>query len=45
MLDADDYHHIIRLPEDKGEGFGRFMGWIGKQFKKLIFAIRQIFTG
>jgi hypothetical protein len=45
MLDADDYHHIIRLPQDKGEGFGRFMGWIGKQFKKLIFAIRQIFTG
>lgn len=45
MLDADDYHHIIRLPEDKGEGFGRFVTWVKKQFKKLIFAIRQIFTG
>jgi hypothetical protein len=45
MLEADDYHHIIRLPEDKKENIGRLGWWFRKQFKKLLFAIRQIFTG
>jgi len=41
MLDADDYYHIIRLPENKGD----FWWWLQRQGKKLLFAIRQIFTG
>lgn len=40
MLDADDYNHIIRLPENKGDRW-----WLIKQRNKLIFAVRQIFTG
>jgi hypothetical protein len=46
MLDADDYNHIIRLPENKGEEWGeRSRWWLKRQFRKLKFAIRQIFTG
>jgi len=47
MLDADDYYHIIRLPENKEKvEWGEFnWWWVQRQLKKLLFAIRQIFTG